>query len=301
MADRKIIYLINPISGTKGKDTVKQIIRKRTEKERIDFEILETDPAGEYIVFLKKIREEKISDVVVCGGDGTVSAVAAALMGVDVKIGIVPMGSGNGLALAARIPTDTNKALDIIFTGRSRRIDGFYINDRFSCMLCGVGFDAKVAHDFAGQKRRGLQSYIKVAVKNFFTAKPYPFEITTASGTFSSHAFFICIANSNQFGNNFTIAPQASLVDGLIDVVIVKKMNKLALPFSVIAQVTGMNGIQELSDFVDRRNIIYFQTPEVTISNPSEAPLHIDGDPALTSSILSVKVVEKAISLIHQF
>ena len=301
MPDRKIIYLINPISGTKGKGIVKQIIRKRTEKEGIPFDIGETDPLRKYASLISRIAEEGFTDVVVCGGDGTVSAVAAALMGIDIRLGIVPMGSGNGLALAARIPVNTNKALDVVFAGQSRMIDGFYVNDRFSCMLCGMGFDALVAHDFARQQRRGLLTYIKVAVKHFFSARPYPFEITTAAGTFSTTAFFICIANSNQFGNNFTIAPQASLVDGLIDVVIVKKMNKMALPFSVIAQVTGMNGIQELSDFIDRRNIMYFQTPEVMISNPANALLHIDGDPVDTASRIHIKVVREAICLIHRF
>jgi diacylglycerol kinase (ATP) len=247
---RKIIYLINPVSGTKGKLTLQKQLSEKTKQQNIAFEILYTNAEGNYQELKNSIVKERITDVVICGGDGSVSAVAAAVMGVDVRIGIVPMGSGNGLALAAKIPVATGKALDIIFKGNASMIDGFYINNQFSCMLCGIGFDAKVAHEFAKQKRRGLQSYIKVSLINFFAAQPYPFNIHTAEKTFSTEAFFISIANSNQFGNNFTIAPAASLTDGLLDIVIVKKMSKIMLPFSVLGQVTGINAIQQLEDYI---------------------------------------------------
>src|SRR6185295_15557861 len=107
-------------------------------------------------------------------------------------------------------------ALEIIFKGEPVLTDGFMINDQFSCMLCGLGFDAKVAHDFAQQPKRGLITYIRMALKNYFSAKTYPFEIESASQSFKTEAYFISIANSNQFGNNFTIAPKASLSDGLL-------------------------------------------------------------------------------------
>ena len=97
--------------------------------------------------------------------------------GRPVSIGIIPMGSGNGLALAAKIPKQTRLALDLIFTGNASPVDAFYINDKFSCMLCGIGFDAAVAHEFAKQKKRGLQTYIRISTIQFFKSKPYPFEI----------------------------------------------------------------------------------------------------------------------------
>ena len=127
-------------------------------------------------------------------------------------------------------------------------------------MLCGIGFDALVAHEFAKEKRRGLQTYIKVSAINFFKAKPYLFDIRLKNKSFRTEAFFISIANSNQFGNNFTIAPQASLGDGLLDIVIVKKMSKFMLPFSVISQVTGINAVQHANDYINNKNIIYLQT-----------------------------------------
>jgi YegS/Rv2252/BmrU family lipid kinase len=296
---RKIIYLLNPFSGTKKKFSLAKLLSDKTAAAAIDFEIANTNARGDYADLRLQVEKEDITDVVVCGGDGSVSAVAAALLGCNVRIGIIPMGSGNGLALAAKISPDPVKALDIIFKGHASWIDGFYINKQFSCMLCGIGFDAKVAHDFSKQKKRGLQTYIKVSLINLFKAKPYRFEIVTLTRTISTEAFFISIANSNQFGNQFTIAPMASLADGLLDIVIVKKMNKLVLPFAVLAQVTGMNAMQQLSEYVDKRNIIYFQTDHLTIINTDNALLHIDGDPKNASEKFEIKVVSQAMQLIQ--
>lgn len=296
---RKIIYLINPISGTKGKSSLMELIARKTKERNIDFEIIHTNAFGDYDFLKRKIKNERITDAVVCGGDGTVSAVAASLIGVPVNIGIIPMGSGNGLALAAKIPTQPSRALDLIFQGKASFIDGFYVNNEFSCMLCGIGFDAQVAHEFAKQKKRGLQTYIKVAAINFFKTNPYFFEIKLKNKSLSVDAFFICIANGNQFGNNFTIAPKASLHDGLIDVVIVKKMSKFLLPFSILNQVSGINTMQNINDYAEKKHIIYFQTPSLTIQNFHQAPLHIDGDPKKTAARFEIKVVPKAFKLIQ--
>ena len=98
-------------------------------------------------------------------------------MGVEVNIGIIPMGSGNGLARTAGISKTPKKAIENIFTGKASFINGFYINDHFSCMLCGIGFDAQVAHEFAEQPKRGLKTYIRVTAKNYFSASPKTFRI----------------------------------------------------------------------------------------------------------------------------
>ena len=296
---RKIIYLINPISGTKGKAELKELIKRKTKEAGIPFEISDTDKTGKYETLKNKISKEQVTDVVVCGGDGTVSQLSAALLNIDINIGIIPMGSGNGLALAANIPPAPSKALDIIFHCQASYIDGFFINDDFSCMLCGLGFDAQVAHDFTKQKKRGLQTYIRVSAVNYFKSKPYSFIIKSKEKEIETSAFFICIANSNQFGNNMKIAPRASLSDGLLDIVIVKKMSKLMLPFSILAQFAGINALQKINDYADKRNIIYFQTPSLTIKNLSAAPFHIDGDPKDTAKEFKIKVVRNAIKLIQ--
>jgi len=295
---RKFIYLINPISGTKTKSLALEIIKKKTIAENIAFEILPTNAEGNYAQLHEKIITEKITDIIVCGGDGTVNQVASCCRNSDVNIGIIPLGSGNGLAFAAKIPKRVDKALSIIFKGKAEFIDSFYINKKFSCMLCGLGFDAQVAHDFAKQKKRGLTTYIRQSTKNFFAAKPYPFKLSMDGIDFETDAFFISIANSNQFGNNFTIAPRASLQDGLLDIVVVNKMSKLRMIWSVMRQIRyGQVRLYEDKKY-HRNEIHYFHAKKLTIQNPTMAPLHIDGDPAETSAEFDIQIIEKAFRLI---
>jgi YegS/Rv2252/BmrU family lipid kinase len=297
---RKIIYLINPISGTKGKETLLKMIEQKTQALHIPFQILSTSAEGNYAFLQDKINAEQITDIVICGGDGSVNQVASALLNTAVNVGIIPMGSGNGFAFAAKIPKNPAKALDIIFAAKASYIDSFFINGKFSCMLCGLGFDAQVAHDFAKQSKRGLATYMKQTYKNFIKAKPYTFEIINQGTTrFVTEAYFISVANGNQFGNNFIIAPKASMNDGLLDIVVVKKMSKIKMILTLLKHIlVGEIDYYKNNNF-HKKDILYFQTDQLTINNPSQAPLHIDGDPAITAEILSIEVIPNAFRLLQ--
>ncbi len=166
-------------------------------------------------------------------------------------------------------------------------------------MLSGLGFDAQVAHDFATKAGRGLLTYTQQSIINFFKATPYQFEVAIDGMSFYTDAFFISVANSNQFGNNVKIAPSASLNDGLLDVVIVQKMNKAKLPFAVLKQIRGNNKLQEMVDNVSGKNIIYFQASSLKIRNHKLAPLHIDGEPRATANELDIKIHKACFRLIQ--
>jgi len=294
---RKIVYLVNPISGTKEKNSLARTITEKTTAQQISFEILPTVASGDYSFLKDKITEEHITDVVICGGDGSVNQVVQSLAAMDVKFGIIPMGSGNGLALAAHIPKQILKALDIIFAGHSKRVDAFMVNNQFACMLCGLGFDAAVAHAFALHPKRGLKTYAGLTTKQFFTAKAYSFRLAANNMNFESDAYFISIANSNQFGNNFTIAPQAKLSDGLLDVVIVKKSLKPMLLWNVLQQV--LVGKTKNIENSLQAPVIYFQTDKLCIQNADAAPVHIDGEPRETIAELNIKVLPHYFNLIQ--
>lgn len=296
---RKIVFLVNPVSGTVKKSNVLQLIKKQTTDSGIYFEILETNAKGDYEYLKDKITSEGITDVVVVGGDGSVNQVVAALRDVDVLFGIVPMGSGNGLAYCAGISKNSSKAIDIILAGGYGYVDAFTINNKFSCMLSGLGFDAQVAHDFAKKATRGLLTYTQQSLVQYFKANPYLFEIVLDNFSFYSDAFFISIANSNQFGNHFTIAPEASLDDGLLDIVIVQKMSKAKLPFAILRQIRGNNKMEQLVEDMTKKNILYFQTPSLTIRNLKLAPFHIDGEPAITEDEFKVKIIPKCFKLLQ--
>lgn len=295
---RKFIFLVNPVSGTASKKLLPRLIAAAAKKHAAGYEILPTVASGNYDFVKQKIKEERFTDIIVCGGDGSVNTVVQDLRDTNVNFGIVPLGSGNGLALTANISTKPEKALDLVFTGKPSFIDGFMINDSFACMLCGLGFDAQVAHDFAKQKKRGLLTYASQSIKHFFSAKPYSFEIDLGETSFTTEAYFISIANSNQFGNQVTIAPRASLSDGLLDIVIVRKMSKAQLPLSIIDQVAGRNEIDD-PRHLKKSGIIYLQADKLSIKNKDNAPLHVDGEPRDTSRQFKIRVIPDCFKLIR--
>ncbi len=297
---RKIMYLVNPISGTTKKDLLVANIEKQTKARGIAYEVAYTNANGNYRLHKEKIEDEQFTDVVIVGGDGTVSQIVGYFVDIPgLQFGIIPLGSGNGLAYAAGIPKKPLPALKLIFDGTAKYTDAFKINNHFSCMLSGIGFDAKVAHDFAASASRGLFTYTQQSLINFFKAQPYQFEVVIDGFSFFTDAYLISIANSNQFGNNVTIAPQASLHDGLLDIVIVQKMHKARLPFAVLQQIRGNNKLQQMVEDMSQKNILYFQTPCILIRNLKHAPFHIDGDPVETSAEFKATIVKDCFRLIQ--
>ncbi|MFL5787319.1 MAG: diacylglycerol/lipid kinase family protein [Flavisolibacter sp.] len=295
---RRLLYIVNPISGTGNKKSTKDIIKAKTTGAGMPFSIYPSVESGNYSFLVPIINEQKITDVVIAGGDGTINQVVNSLRKLNVQFGIIPCGSGNGLAFSASIPKSTEKALDIIFHGKSVWTDAFMVNKTFACMLCGLGFDAKVAQDFANDPNRGLITYIRKTISNFLTAKTYPFILSNNNKEIRTDALFISIANSNQFGNHFTIAPKAKLTDGLIDIVVMTKQNKLSMLYEAMKQVGGYNELQQLELIDEEANVLYFQTDELNIRNPKFAPMHIDGDPVETAEKIQIRLLKKAFRLI---
>lgn len=296
---RKIIYVFNPISGTKTKSALLKKIEFKSKEKNLHFELFKTNPDGNYDELRKKIQAEQITDIIIIGGDGTVNQVTNALHSCNVKFGIIPAGSGNGLAFTAGIPKNTDRALQIIFNGKAKQTDAFLVNNYYACMLSGLGFDATVAHKFAENPKRGLTTYARQTVKHFFRAHSYRFEIMTNGFSFFTDAYFISIANSNQFGNNVTIAPKAKLNDGLLDIVIAQKMQKARLPLAVLNQIRGNNKLQKVIEDNSGKRILYFQTPELTIRNFDHAALHIDGEPYETADEFNIKIIKDCFLLIQ--
>lgn len=293
---RKFVFLLNPIAGNGNRSNIRQLIEKKAALLKMDYAIFPTNAEGKYDNIRTRIEQEGVTDVIVAGGDGTISSVVNNLRDTNVCFGLIPCGSGNGLALCAGIPKNSNKAIDLVFTGTPMLIDAFTINNHFSCMLSGLGFDAQVAHDFAKQNKRGLITYVKQTYANFLKAKPFSFDIIVNNKSVSTNAFFISLANSNQFGNQFTIAPKASLNDGLLDIVVVQEMNKLQMLFAVIHQINKGEVKEKL---YKEKGVMYYQTSKLTIHNKDKAPLHVDGDPQETAPVFEINVIPGAFRLIQ--
>jgi len=295
---RKILFFINPVSGTTSKLQLEKKIRQKCLDNNVSFEVLFTSASGDYDFLRDKIKTDFITDIVICGGDGSIRPIVSHLLNIDVNIGIIPLGSGNGLAKTAGIPSDIDRAFKTIFIGKTLVCDAFSVNKDLSCHVCGLGYDALVAHEFSKQKKRGLSSYTKIAIKNFFAAKTYRFSIEADGEEFETEAFLLCVANSNQFGNNLKVAPKASLCDGLLDIVILKKTSKPQIVFSFVKQILWGNTRKITDKDFHDRNILYFQTSKIKIENLDNAPFHIDGDPEETSKEFLVESLPSAYKLI---
>ena len=296
MTTRNFLIFINPISGTRNKKDVRSYIQEQLTNLQQKHEVLPTNEHSNYSFLKEKIITENITDIIICGGDGTVNQITAHLLNTDVKVGIIPLGSGNGMAFTAGIPKDYKKAMDVILAGNASNVNALMINKHYSCHLSGLGFDAQVSHDFARQEKRGPSTYMKETLKNFFKAKPYRFEVAANGKTFNTNAFFLSIANSNQFGNSIIIAPKASLSDGLLDIVIVQKAGKFGLVFKLLRQIrSGKITSVRNTD----KTIHYFQTKKISIKNLDNAPFHIDGEPMETAATFDVEIIERAFLLLQ--
>ena len=303
--NRKLLYIINPIAGNGSRGSLRKHIEERTQKAGYDFECHDSAIDGIYDHLESRLLRENFTDIVIAGGDGTVNQVVGALRHLDLPFGIIPCGSGNGLARAAKLSTDSSKALDTIFTGSAMRTDGYTVNGNFACELTGLGFDGAVAHAYANSDTRGLNTYIKHAIKQFASAPSYQFTVRVLGQEISLDAYMITVANADQFGNKVTIAPHASLSDGLLDVVIVKKQNKLPLLWRAYQQLSGRNRplrgeeiVASLSSGAQQQDIHYWQVASIEIENLGGAMIHVDGEATPRASRVTIEVIAKSFRLI---
>ncbi|MBM3411773.1 MAG: YegS/Rv2252/BmrU family lipid kinase [Bacteroidetes bacterium] len=299
MVNRKLLYIINPIAGTGNAAALERCILAKQAKVDFPFAIEYSNPEGNYQTLFEKVKNQLFTDIIIAGGDGTVNQVINAFRSLPVQFGIIPVGSGNGLARASKIPTNPVKAIRFLFENLAFPTDGFLVNNYFSCMLSGVGFDGTVAHSFAKRSTRGLLTYCKEVMGHYSHAKTYSFTIKVEETVIELEAFLISVANANQYGNNFTIAPAAKLNDGLLDVVVVGKQSKLQLLVRTILQLIGVNKVQPVDSLSASDSILYFQTPSITILNHQSAAAHIDGDPIASANTIQIQVVPNAFRLIR--
>lgn len=217
-------FIVNPISGAgKGRRVAAQL-EAWLERENRNAEVRLTHAPGHATQLAKKAVAEEVEAVVAVGGDGTMNEVAKALIGTTVCMGLIPIGSGNGLARHLDIPMNTLAAYRHFWRGRERRIDTGTVNGHPFVMLAGVGFDATIARAFSQSSSRGLVHYAKLVIENFQHYPEHTYQVRMGGGPWQERtAWMLTLANGSQFGNDFLIAPKASLTDGLLDLCAIRK------------------------------------------------------------------------------
>ena len=287
---KKILVIINPISGAAHRDYMPEIVNRNLDSERFDVYVRFTQGPGHATEMAKKAIEHQFDGVIAIGGDGTINETASALINSPTALGIVPCGSGNGLARHLGIPLIPERALKIINDWHTDSLDYCTVNDIPFFCTCGVGFDATVSEKFAAAKRRGPISYAKNAIIEYLNYRSQESVIKTHDSDIAVKEFVIACGNASQYGNNAYIAPRASMQDGLIDVTIIRPFNPIETPII---------GIQLFTRQIDKNtNIQSFRTRELTISRPKAAIMHVDGEPLMMEADLHIKCHPSGINII---
>ena len=288
---KKIVFVINPISGTQGKEQILAWVNEKLDREKYDMEVVYTEYAGHAVKIAAQKAAEKAFAVVAIGGDGTINEIARSLVHTDTALGIIPCGSGNGLARHLQIPLDPKKAVDIINGGRLEVIDYGKINGIPFFCTCGVGFDAFVSLKFSQAGKRGPLTYLEQTLLESLKYRPEVYELEMDGNASTRYrAFLIACGNASQYGNNAYITPRATLDDGLLDVTILE-------PFTVL-DVPSLS-FQLFNKTIDQNSRIKtFQCKSLRIHRSKPGVVHFDGDPMMAGEDIEVSIVQRELKVI---
>ena len=287
---KKIWFIMNPISGTTNKGGIPKLIDKTLDKTQFEYEILETNHPGHASELATEAKEKGVDIVVAVGGDGTVNEVARAIVHSHTALGILPCGSGNGLARHMLLPMNLKKAIQVINKCVIHQFDYGIINDIPFFCTCGMGFDAFVSQKFAECGKRGPITYVQKVLEEGLKYQPETYEIIDDHGVSKYKAFLISCANASQYGNNAVIAPQASMSDGYMDVIIME-------PFDLIE--ASQISIDMFNKTLDKNSKIKtVRTKKLHIKRSKPGVIHYDGDPVMTGKDIDIELQEKGIKII---
>jgi YegS/Rv2252/BmrU family lipid kinase len=266
------------------------MIEKLLDKELFCYDIRETQYAGHATEIAHQAIDEGVDIVCAIGGDGTVNEVGRALIGSQTALAIIPCGSGNGLARHLMLPMDAGKAIKIINMCEIHDLDYGIINEKPFFCTCGMGFDAFISMKFAEAGKRGLTTYLENVLKEGLKYEPETYEIEDETGKKRYKAFLISAANASQYGNNAYIAPQASMSDGKLDVIIMEPFDVLEAP-----QIS----IDMFNKTLDKNSKIKtFKTQHIHVSRKEPGLIHYDGDPVMTDADVDISIVSKGIKMV---
>ena len=287
---KKIVFILNPISGTHSKKEIPELIEKTLDLGQFDYELRLTEYAGHAAEIARTCAAEGIDVVVAIGGDGTVNEVARSLTHTGTALGIIPCGSGNGLARHLCLPLDIKKAIQIINAYRVEDFDYGIINDLPFFCTCGMGFDAFISLKFAEAGKRGPITYVENVLKEGLKYQPETYEVIDDQGAKNYKAFLIACANASQYGNNAYIAPGASMKDGEMDVIIMEPFDVLDAP-----QIAADLFMKTLTN---NSKIKTFRTKSLHIHRKGAGAIHYDGDPIMTGEDIDVHIEHLGIKIV---
>ncbi|TRW24275.1 diacylglycerol kinase family lipid kinase [Flavobacterium zepuense] len=286
-------FIVNPISGKADHTITKDFLQ-------------EYFPEGEHTIVVEYSEYKKHSTVltqgalqnnpdciVACGGDGTINEVASCLVGTKVTLGIVPVGSGNGLAANLGIPLNIDAALKLLQAGKQQQIDVGHVSGHYFFSNMGLGIDALIIKNYEEAKRRTLSAYVKASIKSALSYKLPHAIISVQDKVLTVNPFILFISNSNQMGYGMSLTPNASLLDGKLDVLIVPKINFLKkLYFGLLVFIKETERFKQSTTYLAENVII--ELPYNIFTD-----VQIDGEyHFLKTNVVTVSVLPKSLTVI---
>ena len=286
----KTVFIINPIAGSRKQRDIKEKILKLTNHSFPETCFFETGKQGEATIIVKEKVKEGIKRFVAVGGDGTVNEVAQGLVNTEAALGIIPTGSGNGLARHLGIPLNLPGAIDLLRNAHPETIDYGILNGTPFFCTAGIGFDAMIGHEFSHLKKRGFFSYLRLILARFMSYTPQKYIIRIDGSEITRELFLITFANSSQYGNRASIAPKASIKDGLMDVTMLSPF-----PFYKALNI----GIRLLTKTIDSSNYVEIvKCRKVSVEMESSGHVHFDGEPKIMGSHIDVKIIPGGLNVL---
>ncbi len=286
----KVVFVVNPNAGRRKTSRLENLIKKHLDHKKYNHEIIQDQSIEKVNARIENAIKTGASIIVAVGGDGTVNLIGRQLINSNTALAIIPKGSGNGLARHLKIPLNTVRAIQTINDHKVIKMDVGSINDHAFFCAAGTGFDAQVIQYFHRKKNRGLLGYITTSVFLFFNYRPEKYTFQLREKTLEVNAYFISFSNTSQFGNNAYIAPMAKVNDGKLDICVVKDFPFFAV-FRLIVQLFTRS--LDKSKYVD-----YYQTNSIIVERKNSAPIHFDGEPAITDKEVRVNIRKNALSVI---
>ena len=287
---KKIRFVINPHSGTSKGDKVPLLIRNVIDETFYDVEVVYTEYAGHGEKIAADAVKENYHAVISVGGDGSIQEIARATIGTNTLLGIIPKGSGNGLARHLAIPMQTEDALQVVNRNNFKTIDVMKVDDRLCVNVFGIGFDAHIANLFSKSPKRGYATYVKLVLSEFNKFQPLNLEVTADSKAMEMKSFLLTLANGSQFGNNAMIAPEADICDGKMDICSLKKFPFYIAPSLIYLLMKNKINCSKYYSM--------FRSKEMTITSTNNIVAHLDGEPVEFGKTIHAVIQPKVLKII---
>jgi YegS/Rv2252/BmrU family lipid kinase len=286
----EILFLINPISGVGKKNDIPTLIEKHLNSHPFRIAYTEYRNHGAEIAASEK---DKVKAIIAIGGDGTVNEIAGALSGSSCALGIIPAGSGNGLARHLKIPLNIKSAIERINQFEPVLMDSGTVNNHFFAGTAGFGFDGYIAHCFDQHHKRGFLSYAALIAREYKKYQPQEYAIEIDGEHIKTTALFCAVANSSQFGNGFTISPSSDMTDGKMELVLVDKFPMIE------SMIVGTRFFtQSIENSKHYRKISFTNNITIKVLSDENIHFHLDGEPLQDGHQFNINIQPKSLYVI---